>query len=231
MDILTNIPIEINTEQVAGFLARGPGNQFLHKEVAQAVEMAREWVRPASVFAWGCVSRPDADTLQLEWQGRDLVSDLHLGPHADLMADAAMALVSVTTIGPELDAHARRLHQAGKTLPAYLLDCVGVIALGQAGQVLRRMAEERAAAQAWGVGPSLGPGSLAGWDLKEQPDLCAGLDLDAIGVRLNASGVLVPHKSASGLIGLGPDYRSPRVGSVCRFCMLSKSCWRAEHDG
>jgi len=193
--------------------------------------MARELIRPASVFAWRPVNMPDAGTLQLAWQGRTLLSDLHLGPHADLMAAAELALVSVTTIGPELDAHARRLHQAGKTLPAYLLDCVGVITLGQAGQALRRMAEKRAARQGWGVGPSLGPGSLAGWDLKEQSVLCAGLDLDAIGVRLNASGVLVPHKSASGLIGLGPDYRSRLVGSVCRFCMLSKSCWRAEHDG
>ena len=147
------------------------------------------------------------------------------------VVDEASVLVGVTTIGPQLDAQARRLHQAGKALPAYLLDCVGVIALGQAGQALRRMAEKRAAKRGWGVGPSLGPGTLAGWDLQEQSVLCAGLDLDAIGVHLNESNVLVPFKSASGLVGLGPDYLSRKVGSVCRFCMLSKSCWRAEHVG
>ena len=231
MDILTNIPVEIETEKVAGVLACGPGNQFLYKDVAQAVKMARDLIHPAAVFAWGGVNMADAGMLQLVWPDRNRVSDLHLGPHADLMAAAELALVSVMTIGPELDAQARRLHQAGKALPAYLLDCVGVITLGQAGQALRRMAEKRAAKQGWGVGPSLGPGTLAGWDLQEQSVLCAGLDLDAIGVHLNESNVLVPFKSASGLIGLGPDYLSRKVGSVCRFCMLSKSCWRAEHVG
>jgi len=230
MHILNNIPIGLQTERVVEALSRGSEKDFLYAGAEKAVIMSRDLIQPAAVYAWGRVSRLKGNQLALQWRDRDLETILHLGPHVDLMDAAEMALVSVVTIGPELDLQAQRLHRAGDTLQAYLLDCVGVMALSETGQALRRLAETRANDQDWGVGPSMGPGSLAGWDLKEQADLCAGLDLGAIGVHLNESGVLVPHKSASGMIGLGPDYRSHKVGSTCRFCMHAKTCWRAEHN-
>jgi len=230
MGILNNIPIDLQTERVVAALSRGPGKEFLYAGVEKAVAMSRNLLEPAAVFAWSRTKMLEENKLCLQWEGRNLETVLHIGPHADLMAAAETALVSVVTVGPELDVQARRLHQSGETLQAYLLDCVGVMALSETGQALRRLAETRAVEQGWGVGPSMGPGSLAGWDLKEQPDLCAGLDLETIGVHLNKSGVLVPYKSASGVIGLGPDYRSRKVGSTCRFCMHAETCWRSERD-
>jgi hypothetical protein len=231
MGILKNIQIDLQTDRVTDALLRGSDKQFLDAHVEKAVETARGLIRPAAVFAWGRVKIIDTETLRLQWMERDLATVLHSGPHTDLMAAAEIALVSVATIGPELDDQARRLHGAGESLLAYLLDCVGVVALGEAGQALRNLAEERAAEKKWGVGPSVSPGSLDGWALEEQPKLCAGLDLDTIGVQVNASGVLVPYKSASGLIGIGPGYTSNKAGSVCRFCMHAKTCWRADLSG
>ncbi len=95
---------------------------------------------------------------------------------------------------------------------------------------MRCLAEETAAGLGWGVSPSLSPGSLVGWSQRGQRDLCALLQLDDIGVRLNEYCVLEPHKSASGLIGLGPGYESARVGSVCKYCALQKTCWRRRED-
>ncbi len=228
MGILENIAIDLKTEGVVTALSRGAPKPFLYAEVNQVLASARECLHPAAVFEWVRVSSPGSGTLRVHWHDRDRETVLHLGRHVSLMAAAERALVSVVTIGAEIDAQARRLHRAGESLQAYLLDCVGVLALGETGQVVRRLAEARAAEQNWGVSPSLGPGSLAGWSLADQPALCAGLDLAAIGVNLNPSGVLVPFKSASGLIGLGPAYQDRKVGSVCRFCMLAATCWRAE---
>ncbi len=78
----------------------------------------------------------------------------------------------------------------------------------------------------WGVSPSLSPGSLVGWPLRGQRELCALLPLADIGVRLNEYCVLEPHKSVSMVIGLGPEYESHEVGSVCDYCALKDSCWR-----
>jgi len=69
-----------------------------------------------------------------------------------------------------------------------------------------------------------------GWPLRGQRELCGLLPLEQIGVRLTSHSVLEPHKSVSALVGLGPDYPSARVGSVCKYCALQETCWRRRED-
>jgi hypothetical protein len=111
-----------------------------------------------------------------------------------------------------------------------MLDSAGVVGLGAVGEALRCLAEETAAREEWGVSAALSPGSLVGWELVGQRELCALLPLDSIGVRLNGYCVLEPHKSFSLVIGIGPGYDSGHVGSVCKFCALKNSCWRRRED-
>jgi hypothetical protein len=157
-------------------------------------------------------------------------STLRIGPKADLLRGAERALVSVVTIGSELERRVHELQAAGEGLRSYLLDSAGVVALGAVSEAIRCLAEEAAADHEWGVSPSLSPGSLVGWPLVGQRELCALLPLDAIGVQLNSHCVLVPYKSVSGLIGLGPGYGASRVGSVCKYCSLRNTCWRRRED-
>jgi hypothetical protein len=157
-------------------------------------------------------------------------STLRIGPKADLLRGAERALVSVVTIGPELERRVHELQAAGEGLKSYLLDSAGVVALGAVSEAIRCLAEEAAADHKWGVSPSLSPGSLVGWPLAGQRELCALLPLDVIGVQLNSHCVLVPYKSVSGLIGLGPGYEASRVGSVCKYCSLRNTCWRRRED-
>ncbi len=151
---------------------------------------------------------------------------LTIGSKADLLAPAKRLLVAVYTIGPALEARVGELYKAGEPLLSYMLDCAGVMALGMIGQRLRRLAEEQATGRGWGVSPSLSPGSLVGWPLQGQRELCALLPLADIGVRLNKYCVLEPHKSVSMVIGLGPGYEAHQVGSVCHYCTLRDTCWR-----
>jgi hypothetical protein len=145
-----------------------------------------------------------------------------------LLAPAKRLLVAVYTIGPELEERVRELHEAGELLLSYMLDCVGVMAVGKIGGEVGRLAEERAAERGWGVSPGLSPGGLVGWPVQGQRELCALLPLADIGVRLNRYSMLQPQKSASGVIGMGPGYEEHRVGTVCRYCNLKNSCWRSK---
>jgi hypothetical protein len=144
--------------------------------------------------------------------------------------EAQGVLAGVGTIGPALEARVHELQAAGESLQSYLLDSAGVVALGAVGEALRCLAEEMAGQRGWGVSPALSPGSLVGWPLKGQKEVCASLPLADIGVRLNAHYVLEPHKSFSAVIGLGPGYESTKVGSVCKFCALRKTCWRRREE-
>jgi hypothetical protein len=133
-------------------------------------------------------------------------------------------LVSVCTIGKALEERVQTLSADNRLFESYLLDTAGVIALVDAGEPIGRIVEEEAARRGWGVSRALSPGSLAGWTISDQKALCALVDLAAISVTVTAAGILSPHKSGSGLIGIGPDYTAHCVSSTCQFCELRRTC-------
>lgn len=231
MPVLTDIPITIAPKEIISSRGKAPIRPGLLRSAQEALDLAERLWEPKVVFDWFnvlSVRGEEAHLVSDGAEGREAV--LHVGPKASLLAPAEVALVGVATIGPALEAQVRTLQAAGEHLAAYLLDSAGVVALGAVGETLRCLAEEAAADRAWGVSPSLSPGSLVGWPLQGQRELCALLATDLIGVHLNKHSVLEPHKSASGLVGMGPGYESKHVGSVCKYCALKDTCWRRRED-
>lgn len=190
----------------------------------KAIALGTDLWQPQAVYAWWPVQKVDGETLHLL---ADLA--LKIGPHANLLAPAQEVLIGVRTIGPALEERVNELMQTDPLL-GYMLDSVGVVALGQVGEALHRLAEERAAERGWHVSPSLAPGSLVGWPMEGQRELFRLIDPSPIGVRLGEQCVMWPHKSVSQLIGLGPTY-DEHARSVCRFCSLKDHCWRRRARG
>ena len=203
---------------------RRPPRPEMVRDAEAAIALGATLWQPAALYDWFEVCGVDGEWVTLATAAGEM--NLHLGPKADLLAPAQRVLVSVCTIGPALEQRVHELQAGREALSGYLLDSAGVVALGAVGEAARCLAEEAAAEQGWGVSPSLSPGSLVGWPLTGQRELCALLPLDEIGVRLNSHCVLEPHKSVSALIGLGPGYESSHVGSVCKHCALQDTCWR-----
>ncbi len=231
MPILREIPIALAAEQVIATRGKAQIRPALIRDAEEAIALGQTLWQPAAIydcFEVRTVEGEQVHVVQTSATGGETV--LHIGPKADLLTPAIQILVSVVTIGPALEQRVRELQAAGENLQSYLLDSVGVVALGAVSEAVRCLAEQAAAELGWGVSPSLSPGSLVGWSLQGQRDLCALLPLDSIGVQLNDHSVLIPRKSASGLIGLGPGYGSSKVGSVCKYCALRKTCWRRGED-
>jgi hypothetical protein len=135
-------------------------------------------------------------------------------------------LVAVATIGPRLEKEVHDLMSSGDSLKGYMLDCAGVVAVGQVQMHAREMAQQMADELGWGVGPGLYPGSPMGWPVQGQRDLIKLVPADEIGVTITSSAMLVPQKSSSVLIPLSPDYSEKTVGTLCHLCALKDSCWR-----
>lgn len=229
MPILRNIPVTLTAEEIIAAPKTRRINPSLLRDAEEAIAVGQTLWQPQAVYDWIDVRKVDGELAILSASnGSETV--LHIGPKADLLAPAKRVLVSLVTIGPALEQKVNELQNGGDHMKAYLLDSAGVVALGATGEALRCLVEETASELGWGVSPSLSPGSLVGWSLRGQRALCALLPLDEIGVRLNEHCVLEPHKSASGLVGLGPGYELAHVGSVCRFCALQNSCWRRRED-
>jgi hypothetical protein len=220
MPVLNDIEIHISIDELLRAQGSAAQRPAVRETARWAIAEAQRLAEPAAVWALLPVRQVDGERARVgkAW--------LRVGPHADLLASARRALVSVVTIGPALEAEVRRLLQEGSLLESFMLDSAGVLALAAVGNNLNRLAEALAAQREWGVSLGLAPGSLVGWPIHDQKALCSLLDLAAIGVTLNPWQVLVPHKSASRLVGLGPGYTARQVKSACRFCPQRETCWR-----
>jgi hypothetical protein len=199
------------------------------QQAEEAIALGQSLWQPQVLYDWFDVISVNGEYVTLASQP-GVENVLRVGRKADLLAPARRAVVSAVTLGPGLEAKVDELQSAGDSVLAYLLDSAGVVALGHAGESLRCLVEETASESGWGVSPALSPGSLVGWSLRGQRELCALLPLQEIGLRLTEHCVLEPHKSATGLVGLGPGYDSPRVGSVCKYCALQNTCWRKREE-
>jgi uncharacterized membrane protein YgdD (TMEM256/DUF423 family) len=232
MEILRDVPIELTAEQVleAQYSRRQrPNKPWLVEVAQQAIDMSRSLVAPAAIYGEFAVQRLEEERVIVSSNGSG-IQPLTIGPKVDLLAPAAQVMVAVYTIGPALERRVDELNRSGEAALAYMLDAVGVMALGEVGEALRVLTEERASARDWGVGPALSPGSLVGYALTGQRELSALLPLGEIDVQLSPQCVLIPHKSVSMVIGMGPEYETGHVGSVCGFCSLADHCWRRRED-
>lgn len=199
-------------------------NEELEQSVRDCLAQARELIAPRAVYELLVVVGRGPDWIEVAGKAGGSAR-LTVGPKTGLLDPADMVMVGVTTIGHELDDAVKRLNQQGRLYTAYVLDCVGVSLLTEAGKALDRLAEEGAARRGWGVGHRLAPGSLPGWDMTDQKIL-AGLVLAGQGsITFNEDGVLWPLKSATSLIGMGPGFTSRRVGRVCHMCSKRETCW------
>ena len=226
MPLLKDMPIELDLEQIALDLNRKRPNAALSEALQKALPTLMELIEPQAAYRELEVLEVADQQCRLKVTDNGLEGSVRLGPRFDLLSKARLAVAGVSTIGPKLDEEVARLKESGDLFGSYALDSLGVTALGQVSNALCRTVEARARELGWGVGLRLAPGSLAGWRQAGQKELCAFIPLDQIGVQLNPSGVLIPFKSASGLIGMGPEYEDRTVGAVCRYCSRAATCWR-----
>jgi hypothetical protein len=231
MPILRDIPIALTAEEIIPSNGKRAVRPELLRDAQEAISLGQTLWQPLAFYDRFDVRAVEGQDVRIVAPGQpngEVI--LHVGPKANLLDNARQVLVSVVTIGPALEQKVQEIQAGGESLHSYLLDSAGVVALGAVGEAIRCIAEEMAETLKWGVSPFLSPGSLVGWPLQGQRALCGLLPLDSIGVHLSNHYVLEPHKSASGLIGLGPEYESGKVGSVCKYCALQATCWRRRKD-
>ena len=218
MTILRGIGLPL--DEAAFFEEQGEAlrRPMMQEAARQGLAQASGLVDPAIVYDWFPVAARDRTKAEIG----GLV--FHLGRHAGLLDRAHSAFVAVVSVGLRLEAEAREMQASGKALASYMVDAAAVFVVGLLLKKARHIAEEEAAGRGWGVGAELAPGQLSGWAISEQLLVGQLLDLGSIGVRVTESGMLVPQKSASIVVGIGPDYESSEVCTPCEFCDVKDTC-------
>jgi len=134
------------------------------------------------------------------------------------LAGAERIAAVVCTIGPALEEYAASLDDLVLALALDGLGNAAVEALGQ--QVCGRLAE-RAQARGLTASAPLSPGEPE-WPVEVgQPQIFALLDPSRAGITLTSGGMMIPKKSVSFVVGIGPEMAQT---DLCELCSLRERC-------
>jgi hypothetical protein len=140
---------------------------------------------------------------------------------AQHLASASDVVVIVCTIGPDLETRADEV-MAGNMVYGLALDGAGSAAAEALAVAACHYFEQQAADQGWRASVPISPG-MVGWPVGEgQQQIFSILAAEDNGVTLSATGMMIPRKSLSMVIGLGADVSDS--GSACDYCSMGDRC-------
>lgn len=148
---------------------------------------------------------------------------------AQLRKSCCFAIL-LASVGTEMDHWLHDLREGKDIVEAYVADALGsvtaeaIVACG-----LERL-ERYVASRGWRITNSYSPG-YCGWNVSGQHALFSLLPEHFCGVRLCDSGLMLPIKSVSAVVGLGPDVERRDYGcALCRKADCYKRGFRSRHS-
>jgi hypothetical protein len=225
LQLLDCFDIDISRKELAaGINARGNRDQILDRAARVLLTVQGCW-RPRAVVRRLLVERvTDTGMVTLRPLDQGEAGTLDLGFAGKFMAAADQGLVAVFTAGDELERETAIASKEKRIMDAYLCDLIGLTVLEKVRRQINRIIEEQARARNWGVSPFLSPGSVHGWELGDQDNLCNFVPIEKIGVTRGKNGILKPFKTISCLVGIGPGYTARTVGETCDVCSKREQC-------
>ena len=194
----------------------GSLKHVIHVHAGRSLSEARGLVKPQ----WLCETRritPSGSAIAVE--GGFKIAGERLSSYLRGADDAIFFLL---TLGGGLEEAASCWMKSGEPLYGYLLDRIGSIAaesLAEAVEYSLRIEREKAGRS---VSMRFSPG-YSDWPVEEQHTLDKILGFSGIGVRLTEGCMMVPKKSVSGLVAVGPKDKFSGSRSQCETCGM-KDC-------
>ncbi|MFC2011403.1 vitamin B12 dependent-methionine synthase activation domain-containing protein [Chloroflexota bacterium] len=126
------------------------------------------------------------------------------GVIARLLEKAGKVAVFALTIGRYLEDAVAQLGQGGLVLQSAVLDAVGSDATERLADSVESQISEVAHNQGLTISRRFSPG-YCDWDVSQQKTVFQAMKGDCAGVQLTDGCLMLPRKSISGIIGIGPS--------------------------
>jgi len=221
MPIIHDVQLILEAEQVLrrqgirDCLKLQPHTTALLHELLTTVNKLLE---PAIAYESYSITEVHRDRLCLE-DGTVLYSSLL----SSLLASATELAAVVGTIGPRLEEKTASYFDRNEPLRGLLLDGIGSAAVDCLAQEACQFMNLEALSRGYKASSPLSPG-MRGWPIHEQRHLLKLVPAEQIEVHLISSAMMVPRKSISMVIGIGPDMPTWKQTEVCDRCSLKKTC-------
>ena len=223
MPVIRDIPLKLKMGEVLRRQGLGgkakvrPEIESLIKELLASLEN-HHLLEPAAAYEYYPVTGMSGSQISLE--GNKAVH----GPALPATFPEAKELAAIIcTIGTKLEKQASDYTKNGQALRGMILDGIGSAAVDKLiPEVLKLIAAE-VASRGYEISSPVNPG-MPGFAMTEQRNLLELAGGDEIGVSLTQSGILVPRKSVSMVIGIGPRMTRWTQAEVCARCSLRETC-------
>ena len=123
---------------------------------------------------------------------------------AKVLENAHKVAIFTLTISNPLEDITSQLAEDGHMRQASVLDAIGSNAAEKVADALQKRIRRVVSIQGMETSRRFSPG-YCDWDVSQQKMLFQALDGDQAGIRLTDSFLMIPRKSISGIIGIGPS--------------------------
>ncbi len=216
MEILANIPFELEPERVLKYMRLRKKNKNIEEMVLELVEIARPIAKPKAIYEVSYIDDREGGMVTID--GVKFTSNvlrINLDP-------VERVFPYVATCGTELE---EIEVPPGNFMKTLCLDALKTVVLGTAVSYL---SEHLTSYYALGEISHMNPGSLDSWPITQQRELFSifGNIEELIGVRLTEGCVMMPIKSVSGIY-----FPTETRFESCQLC-LREECFgrRARYD-
>ncbi|MCP4294064.1 MAG: hypothetical protein GY786_00455 [Proteobacteria bacterium] len=199
-----------------------PGNtgRRIDALILELLRMIKEedLLNPRYIYREQSVVSIEADTLYME-KNSTLQAPLVINKFNEIKE----LVVGVCTIGEALEGRVKEWFEAKKSLQALVLDQIGNAAVSKLASRAKKKIRKEASIRKLEASSSLSPGAV-GFDTNQQALLCEMVSAEKLGVIVQGSIMMHPHKSLSFVVGLGTDMPRWTQAEECRYCSAHKSC-------
>ncbi|MFC2067819.1 vitamin B12 dependent-methionine synthase activation domain-containing protein [Chloroflexota bacterium] len=163
------------------------------------IENAHQFISPSVSYAVRDIVRVTGSSVMIEY-GVIFESEVI----SKLLEKAKKVAVFALTIGNYLEDAAAQLAKGGLVLQSAVLDAIGSNAVEKLADSVESQISEVAHNQGFTITRRFGPG-YCDWNVNQQNVVFQAMKGDCAGIRLTNGYLMIPRKSISGIIGIGPS--------------------------
>ena len=199
--VTTSDGININAERVfrdIGYCADCEPSVRMLSLVNEYVENARDLIDPS----YACIIRniKSVNGSRIVIEGSITFKSEVI---ARLLEQCEKAALFLVTIGKYLEETTYRLAKDGLILQSAVLDAIGSDAAEAVADFIQNLIGETARARGLHISQRFSPG-YCDWDVNQQKMIFRAMEGNSAGIRLTEGCLMLPRKSISGIIGIGP---------------------------
>ena len=221
MPIVRDIHLDLKTEEVlrrCGIKESSKLKTEIETIIGELLASVDNILEPVIAYETYPVTEVGHDQLSLE--GNAVLRGSAL---SSILAEAKELAVAICTIGPKLEKQVTDYFNGNEPLRGLLLDGIGSAAVDSLGFEVCQLMTREASLRGYEASSPVSPGGTR-FPMSEQWQLFELVPADEIGVSLTSSGLMVPRKSVSMVIGMGQQMRTWTKAEACARCNLRDTC-------